>query len=138
MRLWNESVPVERNISTVKEAVELLDEESLEKLTLVYLHNYIVYNNHLSYIERQVKLDDYRRRVKEIREMYRYKKIVFEQYREMLADVISELTVDDFIDEVIAICIGFFKYENFSRWHRHYKAERMYDKLEEEKEDISF
>ena len=136
MRLWHESAPAEREINTVREAVKLLNEESLEKLTLVYLHNYIVYNNHLDYYDRQKKLYEYKRRIKEIRELYRHKRIVFESYRDMLADLISGLTVDDFVDEVVAICIGFFKYENFNRWHRGYKSERMYDKLEEEFEEL--
>lgn len=136
MKFWNESVDTEREINTIKEAVELLNEESLEKLTLVYLYEYIVYNNHLNYIEKNNKLYDYKRRIKEIRELYRYKRIVFEQYRDRLSEVFSELTVDDFVDEIVAICIGFFKYENFNRWHRGYKSERMYDKLEEEFEEL--
>ena len=95
--------------------MQLLNEESLEKLTLVYLHNYIVYNNHLNYSDRHNRIVEYKRRIKEIRESYRHMAIFFDEYRDMLSDLFSELITDDFVDEVVAICIGFYKYENFSR-----------------------
>ena len=92
------------------EAVNLLSKEDVEELLLIYLYNYIIFNDSISDLKRKFikeRADSELRKVFVL--FYDKKKISEDEYVSKISQILNNTVPSEWVDDIIAISYGLYQ-----------------------------